>query len=158
MSLKTLGAEPLKALVKIGGVLAMVLGVVEAVKAVIALILAGSFGTLLSTLLGSYFPAAKWLADILLPLAYAYLVGALVAGVIVALAGYNLYRLGSLPSIPVEERNKWIVYTVILIALSLIVGATYIVIAFAVALLGLILLPAEQAPVTPPTPQGSSQQ
>jgi hypothetical protein len=149
MSLKIgIGVEVLRTIVKVGGILAMVLGVIEAIKAVIGLVLVGAVGGLVS----SFLPAIGWLVNLLAPIGYAYLVGLMVIGIIISVVGYNLYKLGSAQKLSPEDRNKWIVILVILLALSLIAGATYVTIAFVISLIGLILLPTEQVSPQIPSP------
>jgi hypothetical protein len=145
--------EIVKIFIKIGGILAMVLGAIEVIKAIIYIILIGVLGSVAL----SIFPAISWLANLLMPIGYAYLAGMLIIGIIISLIGYNLYKLGALPSISLEEKNRWIIITVIIMALSLVVGATHVTIAFVISLIGLILLPTKQAPSPlPPSSQPTS--
>jgi hypothetical protein len=90
--------------------------------------------------------------NLLAPIGYAYLVGLMVIGIIISVVGYSLYKLGSAQKLSPEDRNKWIVILVILLALSLIAGATYVTIAFVISLIGLILLPTEQVSPQIPSP------
>jgi hypothetical protein len=146
MAFSSAKAEVGKILLEIGGILMMVLGAVSIIKAIIILALAGTLGGIIS----SFFPAIRWLVNLLLPFGYAYTIGILVVGIVLAVIGYKVYKLGSLPSIPSDKRNTWIVILVILLAIALLAGETYTSIALIIPLVGLVLTPVEQLPPPPP--------
>jgi hypothetical protein len=146
MSLRVAEAEIGKILLEIGGILIMVIGAVDVIKAVIMIALAGALGGLIS----GFLPSIKWLVDLLIPFGYALAAGMLVVGIILAVIGYKIYRLGLLPGIPSNKRNMWIVILVILLAVALLAGEVYTSIALVVPLVGLVLMPVEQLP--PPSP------
>jgi hypothetical protein len=140
-----LGGEIASFLVKIGGVIALVLGVIEILKGIVVLVLANLIGGFL----GSLFPGVGWLLN-LIPiggsiLAAAYIIG----GAVVAAVGYTLVKMPVPPAH--EEKSKWILILAVLAAIALAFGSYTILLSLALALAGLLLAPTVK-PTPPPPP------
>lgn len=128
-------------LVKIGAIIAVILGVFEIIKGLVTLLFAHAISALLSAL----FPGASKIIE-LIPIGGTIL-GAIwiILGVVIAAIGYSLLKI----PVPVsqQDRGRWVGVLAALLALALILGSTSLVAAIGIALLGLIL-----APVAPPPP------
>lgn len=136
-------------LIQIGGILAIILGIFEVIRGLVVLLATAFLQAVLSPLILSTFlaplaPLIPWIGG---TLAVVYVI----LGIIVAAIGYRLYKLGT-PPLPKGERDRWIVLTAIFLSLALILGHTWLAIALAVSLAGLVLSPTNQAPVTPTPP------
>ena len=142
--MERLGGEIAGFLVRIGGVIALVLGVIEILKGFALLLLANLIGGFL----GSLLPGAGWLLK-LIPvggtiLGAAYIVG----GAVVAAVGYALVKMPVPP--PSEEKSRWILILAVLAAIALALGSYTILVALIIALAGLLLAPTVKH--TPPPP------
>lgn len=138
-----MGGEIAGPLVRIGGLIAFVLGVFEVVKGLLLLALVQAAGRLLSGawLLSSIFPELGWLLS-LVPVSGAALAAAhIVAGAVYAAAARSLIK-APVP-MPPEERDKWTTALAVLAAVAIILNLHGLLLALGLSLAGLLLGAAE---------------
>jgi len=147
-----LGGEIAGFLVKIGGVIALVLGVLDVLKGIALLVLANVIGVLLGSVLpGSMLPGLGWLLNFIsigggiLSAVY------IAAGAVIAAVGYALVKMPVPP--PAEEKSRWVLFLAVLAALALAFGSYATLLALALAIAGLLLAPTAK-PAPPPPPSG----
>jgi len=142
-----LGGEIASFLVKIGGIIALVLGVLDILKGIVLLVLANVIGGFL----GSILPGLGWLLN-LIPIGGSILSAVyIVAGAVIAAVGYTLVKMPVPP--PAEEKSRWVLILAVLAALALAFGSYATLLALALALAGLLLAPTVK-PTAPPPPSG----
>jgi len=143
--MERLGGEVAALLMKIGGIIALILGLFEIAKGVLTIIVAHAIGGFLSFL----FPGIAELIKII-PIGGALLAAAyIIVGAIVVAVGYSLTKI-PVPT-PPEEKGRWTIILAVLIALALIFGSYGLLVAFALALASLLLAPSARPPAPPPT-------
>jgi len=128
-------------LIKIGAIIAVILGIFDIIKGLIVLLFAHAISALLSALL----PGASRIIE-LIPIGGTVLaVIWIILGAVVAAIGFSLLKI----PVPLsrQDRGKWVGILAVLLALALIFGSTSLAAAVGIALLGLVL-----APTAPPPP------
>uniref|UniRef100_A0A7C1G9U0 DUF996 domain-containing protein n=1 Tax=Thermofilum adornatum TaxID=1365176 RepID=A0A7C1G9U0_9CREN len=130
-------------LIKIGAIIALILGLFKIIQGIIILL----FSHGISALLGTLFPAASTLIN-LIPIGGTILAAIwIILGAIIAAIGFALLKI----PVPIsqQDRGKWVGILAVLLALALIFGSGSLAAAIGIALLGLVLAPA--TPTPPPT-------
>jgi vacuolar-type H+-ATPase subunit I/STV1 len=139
-----LGGEIASFLVKIGGIIALVLGVLDILKGIVLLVLANVIGSFL----GSILPGLGWLLN-LIPIGGSILSAVyIVAGAVIAAVGYTLVKMPVPPT--AEEKSRWVLILAVLAALALAFGSYATLLALALALAGLLLAPTVKPTAPPP--------
>lgn len=145
MSTTDLRMEVTSGLVKVGGVIALILGIVDMLRGLAILFFASVLKDILEPIL-----AGTFLASILpfLPvIGGVFAIGSLILGVIAIVAGYILSRL-DLALLNEAQRNRVIIFCAIIAALSLLLQSPWLFIAIAISLAGILLAP---KPLPPPS-------
>jgi hypothetical protein len=130
-------------LIKIGAIIALILGLSKIVEGLIILLFAHG----ISALLGTLFPGASTLIN-LVPIGGTILAAIwIILGAVIAAIGYSLLKV----PVPITQpdRGKWVGILAALLALALIFGSTSLAAAIGIALIGLVLAPV--TPTPPPT-------
>ncbi|MCC6004144.1 MAG: hypothetical protein LM590_07370 [Thermofilum sp.] len=130
-------------LIKIGAIIALILGLSKIVEGLIILL----FSHGISALLGTLFPGASSIIG-LIPIGGTILAAIwIILGAVIAVIGYSLLKV----PVPITQpdRGKWVGILAVLLALALIFGSTSLAAAIGIALIGLVLAPA--TPTPPPT-------
>jgi hypothetical protein len=130
-------------LIKIGAIIALILGLFKIVEGLIILL----FSHGISALLGTLFPGASSIIS-LIPIGGAILAAIwIILGAVIAAIGYSLLKV----PVPITQpdRGKWVGILAVLLALALIFGSTSLAAAIGIALIGLVLAPV--TPTPPPT-------
>ncbi len=139
-------------LIKIGGIIALVLGIFQIIEGVITVLVASVLGSLL----GFIFPGLGALLK-LIPIGGTILAAAhIVVGAVLAAISYSLIKLST--PLPANERNRWVAILAVLAALALIFGAWSLLVGLGISLAGLLLAPVRQpgAREAPPPPAPGS--
>jgi len=137
-----------KFLVKVGGVLVLVLGLLGVVKYAVYLILIPLVKGALD-LLSSWIPVLSVLstaAGLMAALGSVITVALLVLNAVFAYFGYRLLKAADEIPMPAEARDRWVVTMAVLLALALFAGSPLIAAATLVPIAGLVISPVRRAP------------
>lgn len=144
-------------LVKVGGILILVLSLVDVLKYLGYLLIMHLAGGFLSSLF-TLNPALAWISSLI---GIAAVVGSVVFAVMIVLSiifayfGYRLYKVSD-ETFTRTTRDRWILIVAIMLAIAWLSGSIILVVFSVIAIIGLLLLPLQLA--TPPPTSASSKE
>jgi len=147
-----------KLLIKIGGILAMVLGVVDVLKYAAYLILIYLAKGFLDTIISNLSPSLPWISIVTsLLTSSGSLVSAalLVLSVVFTYLGFRIFKAADEVPMPTKARDRWIIVLSVLFALSLLLSSPFLAISFLLPIIGLIIVPTQPPGVAPAPPAQS---
>ncbi|MBO3840596.1 MAG: hypothetical protein QXM02_07850 [Thermoproteota archaeon] len=144
-------------LVKVGGILILVLSLVDVLKYLGYLLIMHLAGGFLSSLF-TLNPALAWISSLI---GIAAVVGSVVFAVMIVLSiifayfGYRLYKVSD-ETFTRITRDRWMLIVAIMLAIAWLSGSIILVAFSVIAIIGLLLLPLQ--PATPPLTSASSKE
>ena len=134
-------------LIKAGGLLLVVVGVLKALKYIGLLFLLYVLGDSLLLTLGWVSPIVAELIGLFKTSGYALAAFGVLVNLFLAYIGYRLLRLADHAPLPSSARDRWLLTLALLLALAILLKSTLLLIATTIPLLGLIILPTNEQTV-----------
>jgi len=137
-----------KVLIKIGGILILVLGIVDAIKYAAYLILLHLAKGFLDMLIASIpiLAGFSFATGLIETLGSTTLIALLAISAILAYFGFKLFKIADEAPMPAEARDRWMVILIVLLALSLLLGSSLLAASFLLPIVGLIIMPVRRMP------------
>lgn len=148
-----------KFLVKIGGIIALVLGIVNALKYAAYLLLLYLAKGVLDALIAALGSSLSWISmitNLMASLGSVAFIALLVLSIVFAYLGFRIFKAADELPMPAKARDKWIIALSILFALSLLLGSPFLAASFLLPIVGLIIAPIKRESGAVPAPQAQS--